>query len=39
MVRPDGYVAWRQPASVSDPIAELTRALERILRRADRAAT
>jgi hypothetical protein len=39
MVRPDGHVAWRQAASVSDPTAELTRALERILGRADRAAT
>jgi 2-polyprenyl-6-methoxyphenol hydroxylase-like FAD-dependent oxidoreductase len=39
MVRPDGYVAWRQAASVPDPTAELTRAFERILGRTDRAAT
>ncbi len=39
LVRPDGYVAWRQAASVRDPAAELTRALERILGRTDRAAT
>ena len=33
LVRPDGFVAWRSPAAVADPAAELDRALRATLGR------
>ncbi|TYB67070.1 FAD-binding protein [Nonomuraea sp. PA05] len=33
LVRPDGYVAWRSPGAVQDPVATLERVLQQILGR------
>jgi putative polyketide hydroxylase len=33
LIRPDGHVAWRAPAGVRDPVAELTDVLTRVLAR------
>lgn len=33
LVRPDGFVAWRSPAAVADPAAELDRVLRAVLGR------
>jgi putative polyketide hydroxylase len=33
LVRPDGFVAWRSPAAVADPAAELDRVLRAVLAR------